>query len=117
MPHARVRHIDTSAALAMPGVKAILTADDLPDLRGANARSPTSRSIRANRSSRSPPSPAHRRRSVQRIDVDLEPLPFVVDPVRACAPESNGRLKATCGFRAAGAPGASGRRRVRNCRR
>ena len=27
--------IDTRAALAMPGVKAILTADDLPDLRGA----------------------------------------------------------------------------------
>src|SRR5260370_7664246 len=32
MPHARVRNIDASAALAMPGVKAILTADDLPDL-------------------------------------------------------------------------------------
>ena len=32
MPHARVRSIDTSAALAMPGVKAILTADDLPRL-------------------------------------------------------------------------------------
>src|SRR5712691_3109833 len=30
MPHARVRRIDASAALAMPGVKAILTADDLP---------------------------------------------------------------------------------------
>ena len=30
MPHARVRHIDASEALAMPGVKAILTADDLP---------------------------------------------------------------------------------------
>src|SRR4026207_2141532 len=30
MPHARVKSIDTSAALAMPGVKAILTADDLP---------------------------------------------------------------------------------------
>ena len=30
MPHARVVHIDASAALAMPGVKAILTADDLP---------------------------------------------------------------------------------------
>src|SRR6266478_7794159 len=29
-PHARIRNIDTSAALAMPGVKAILTADDLP---------------------------------------------------------------------------------------
>ena len=29
-PHARVRSIDTSAALAMPGVRAILTADDVP---------------------------------------------------------------------------------------
>src|SRR6202030_4825100 len=29
-PHARVRSINTSAALAMPGVKAILTADDVP---------------------------------------------------------------------------------------
>src|SRR5438094_2369303 len=35
MPHARVKNIDTRAAVAMPGVKAILTADDLPDLRGA----------------------------------------------------------------------------------
>ncbi|HLE69107.1 MAG TPA: hypothetical protein VJH87_05460, partial [Vicinamibacteria bacterium] len=30
MPHARVRSMDLSAALAMDGVKAILTADDLP---------------------------------------------------------------------------------------
>jgi CO/xanthine dehydrogenase Mo-binding subunit len=30
MPHARVTRIDTSAALAIPGVKAIITADDLP---------------------------------------------------------------------------------------
>ena len=30
MPHARVRSIDARAALAMPGVKAILTADELP---------------------------------------------------------------------------------------
>jgi len=29
-PHARVRSIDTSAALAMPGVRAILTADEVP---------------------------------------------------------------------------------------
>ena len=35
MPHARVRSIDTAAAMAMPGVRAILTADDLPDLEGA----------------------------------------------------------------------------------
>src|ERR1035438_7973527 len=30
LPHARVQHIDTRAALAMPGVKAILVADELP---------------------------------------------------------------------------------------
>src|SRR5271155_5041232 len=30
MPHCRVKRIDASAALAMPGVKGILTADDLP---------------------------------------------------------------------------------------
>ncbi len=30
LPHARIRHIDASAALAMPGVKGILTMDDLP---------------------------------------------------------------------------------------
>src|SRR5580700_9306513 len=30
MPHGRVRNIDVSAALAMPGVKAILTEADLP---------------------------------------------------------------------------------------
>ena len=34
-PHARVTRLDTRAALAMPGVRAILTADDLPDLGGA----------------------------------------------------------------------------------
>src|SRR6266513_2543950 len=30
LPHARVTRIDASRALAMPGVKAILTADDVP---------------------------------------------------------------------------------------
>src|SRR3977135_1663651 len=30
LPHGRVKRVDTSKALAMPGVKGILTADDLP---------------------------------------------------------------------------------------
>ena len=30
MPHAKVTRLDTSAAMALPGVKAILTVDDLP---------------------------------------------------------------------------------------
>jgi len=31
LPHARIVRIDTSAARALPGVHAVLTADDLPD--------------------------------------------------------------------------------------
>ena len=38
MPHARVRGLDTSAALAMPGVEAILTADDLPEVDAPSER-------------------------------------------------------------------------------
>src|ERR1700688_1874273 len=30
MPHARIRHLDLTAAMAVPGVRAILTADDVP---------------------------------------------------------------------------------------
>ena len=30
VPHGHVRHIDAREALAMPGVKAILTVDDMP---------------------------------------------------------------------------------------
>ena len=30
MPHARIKHIDMDDALKVPGVKAILTADDIP---------------------------------------------------------------------------------------
>src|SRR5437762_13390851 len=30
-PHARIRSIDTSKAAALPGVKAVVTAKDLPD--------------------------------------------------------------------------------------
>ena len=33
-PHARIKKIDTSKAEKLPGVKAVITADDLPDLTG-----------------------------------------------------------------------------------
>ena len=46
MPHARVRRLDTSAALALPGVKAILTADDLP--APADSVNDLGQTIRAN---------------------------------------------------------------------
>ena len=36
MPHARVRRLDADAALAMPGVEGIITADDLPEVDAPN---------------------------------------------------------------------------------
>ena len=38
LPHARILHIDTSRALALPGVKAVITGDDLPLVRYGNWR-------------------------------------------------------------------------------
>src|SRR5262245_1639774 len=111
MPHARVRRIDTSAALAMPGVKAILTADDLPDLRGAE------RALTNEPFYQGEPILAvaavdelTAADAVERIEIDLEPLPFVVDPVESLKPGSpNGRLEGNVWFPAPlAAPGANG---------
>src|SRR5271154_7245440 len=46
MPHARVKRIDAREALAMPGVRAILTADDVPP--PADTRSDDGTVIKAN---------------------------------------------------------------------
>src|SRR4051812_49951360 len=95
MPHARVRHIDTSAALAMPGVKAILTADDLPDLRGAE-RALTNEPLYQGEPILAIAAVDERTaaEAIERIDVDLEALPFVTDPVESLRPGSpNARLE------------------------
>ena len=94
MPHARVRHIDSRAALAMPGVKAILTADDLPDLRGAE-RALTNEPLYQGEPILAVAAVDERTaaEAIERIDVDLEALPFVTDPVESLRPGSaNARL-------------------------
>ena len=94
MPHARVRHIDARAALAMPGVKAILTADDLPDLRGAE-RALTNEPLYQGEPILAVAAVDERTaaEAIERIEIDLEPLPFVVDPVESLRPGSaNARL-------------------------
>ena len=95
MPHARVRGIDTAAALAMPGVKAILTADDLPDL-GGEERALTNEPLYAGEPipsvAASDGLPAAE--AVERISVDLEPLPFVTDSLDSLRPDGpNARLE------------------------
>ena len=88
MPHARVRSIDTSAALAMPGVKAILTADDLPDLNGAE-RALTNEPLYAGEPilAVAAVDELTAAEAVEAIQVDLEPLPFVTDPLDSLRPD------------------------------
>src|SRR5689334_17477366 len=94
MPHARVRRIDTRAALAMPGVKAILTADDLPDLRGAE-RALTNEPLYQGEPilAVAAVDELTAAEAIERIHITLEPLPFVVDPVESLRPSgANARV-------------------------
>src|SRR5262245_48277990 len=94
MPHARVKRLDARAALALPGVKAILTADDLPDLRGAE-RALTSEPLYQGEPIAAVAAVDERTaaEAIERIDLELEPLPFVVDPVESLHPDgANARL-------------------------
>jgi CO/xanthine dehydrogenase Mo-binding subunit len=108
MPHARVRSIDTSAATAMPGVKAILTADDLPDLEGAE-RALTNEPVYAGEPilAVAAVDELTAAEAIERIQVDLEPLPFVTDAVESLRPNGpNARLEGNAW--GAPAPGGQG---------
>jgi CO/xanthine dehydrogenase Mo-binding subunit len=111
MPHARVRNIDSRAALALPGVKAILTASDLPDLRGAE-RALTNEPLYQGEPilAVAAVDESAAAAAIERIELDLEPLPFVIDPVESLRPlGANGRTEGNVWFPAAPpAPGASG---------
>ena len=101
MPHARVRSIDAHAALAMPGVKAILTADELPPPADsindngtvllANKRG--DRGLTMEPMFQGDPILAvaavdevTAADAIEKIRLDLEPLPFVVDPLVSLRP-------------------------------
>jgi CO/xanthine dehydrogenase Mo-binding subunit len=100
MPHARVTRIDTSQALAMPGVKAILTVDDLPAVvAGANLGEGIIASAYSERGLTNEPlyegepilavaavDELTATEAIEKIVVEFEPLPFVVDPVESLRP-------------------------------
>src|SRR5262245_11788049 len=99
-PHARVRRIDTRAALAMPGVKAILTADDLPDLGGAE-RALTNEPLYQGEPilALAAVDEFTATEAIERITVDYEALPSVVDPVESLRPEgANARTEGNVWF-------------------
>ena len=95
MPHARVRRIDTSAALAMPGVRAILTADDLPEAAAGEMPALTNEPLFEGEPILAVAAidEVTAADAIERIVVDLEPLPFVVDPLESLRPDGpNARL-------------------------
>lgn len=111
MPHAKVRKIDASEALKMPGVHAILTADELIDVaplaRGNAAAEEEGPDSKGGRGFPIKPElgltnePVFQGQpilavaavdeltaaeAIERIKVDLQPLPFVVDPLDSLRP-------------------------------
>ena len=101
--HARVLNIDASAALAMPGVKAVLTADEVPGPK--DQVNDAGVMIRANpRSEKALTNePLYQgepvlavaatdeltaAEAIEKIKIRWEPLPFSVDPVASLLPGS-----------------------------
>ena len=90
-PHARIRSIDVSDALAMPGVHAVLTHDDVPGRKTYGLRTPDQPVLAWDvvRYEGEPVAvvaaddPEVARRAVERIRVTYEVLPAVTDPEEA----------------------------------
>ena len=96
MPHARVRNLDISAALAMPGVEAILTADDLPEVEAPNEAGLTNEPLYEGEPilAVAAVDELTAADAIERIRLDLEPLPFVLDPLESLRPGGpNARLE------------------------
>lgn len=84
-PHAKITKLDTSKALAFPGVAAIITGDDVPKVdRPALAKEPgyAGEPIAAVAAE----SEAIAEEAVRLIEVTYEQLPFVLDPRDALKP-------------------------------
>ena len=101
LPHARVKRIDAREALTMPGVKAILTADELP--APADNVTDNGTVIKASKWGERALTmePVYQgepvlavaavdeltaAEAIEKIQIDFEPLPFVIDPLDTLRP-------------------------------
>ncbi len=101
VPHGRVKHLDLSKALSMPGVKAILTQDDLP--APADSVTDLGVTIKANQQGEKALTmePLYQgepilavaavdeltaAEAIEKIDIEFEHLPFSVDPLDTLRP-------------------------------
>src|SRR5438477_2413831 len=124
-PHARVKRCDTTAAMAMPGVKAILRAEDMPGAAaGAQLGENVQASAQAERGLTDEPlyqgepvlavaavDEATAAEAIEKIDIEFEPLPFVVDAIESLRPTgANARTQGNVWMRPAAPPAAPGAR-------
>ena len=88
MPHCRVRKIDASAALAMPGVHAILTEEDLPEHDPMDETCVTNEPLYEGQAILAVAADSEwiAADAIEKIKVDLEPLPFALDPLDSLRP-------------------------------
>ena len=101
MPHARVRSLDLTAALAVPGVRAILTADDVPgaadtvtdlgkvvkaDLRNERALTNEPMYYGEPVLAVAADSEVIAAEAIERIQIEWDLLPFNVDPLDTLRP-------------------------------
>ena len=94
VPHARIRRIDSTAARALPGVHAVITAADVPDVRyGAFVQDRTLFARDVVRwegeliAAVAAATPEIAARAAALIDIDLEVLPAVTDLELAIGPD------------------------------
>ena len=122
MPHAKVKRLDTSKALAIPGVKAIITDDDLPKpAAGATLGENVQATAQGERGLTMEPlyqgepilavaavDEKTAAEAIEAIDIEFEPLPFVVDPIESLRPDgANARLQGNVWMRPAAPPPAA----------
>src|SRR4051812_30162352 len=83
MPHARVVNVDMSAALAMPGVKAIITPDDLQKNPNGGERALTYEPLYEGEPilAVAAADELTAAEAIERIEITYEQLPFVIDPL------------------------------------
>src|SRR5690606_36492746 len=88
MPHARVRNVDASEALAMEGVLGILTADDVPAQPGPADQILTHEPLFVGQPilAVAAVDEATAQDAIDRIRIDYEELPFTVDPLQSLFP-------------------------------
>ena len=89
--HARIKHIDTSRAKRLPGVRAVITAYDTPEVRIGFLRDNFAlkrdkvRSLRDEVAAVAAIDPDIAREAIDLITVEYEPLPSVFSPEEALA--------------------------------